>query len=749
MPDEQTNTESQPTGIKPMTDDELVSFCSKELAKCIGGRLSGADSDADITQPLDYYLGRKPALTKARARDPNASRYVSQDVMDGIESTVGEIMPAFTTDEIAFYEPIDEEDEDTSRAESDIVNYLFMEEYDGFTVLQTALKDCFLHRNCSGKAYWDERKEVEYETFENVPELALPELLTPDDENQEIEVVEQEQLDTRNEEAAMAAGVMETAPAGQATPQDKVILEKLKESAQIHYNIKIKRTTKVGRPVIQNVPPEQVRVKSGHNSVYVSTCGFVAHDSLETESSLIAQGYDPILVGRIKDYTQDIDDESRSRDSEERDYSASHRSTRTVRVYECYAEIDFDGDGIAERRKIVIGDDSVLLENEPFNGVSIIGGATAIMPHKYKAISMFERLKDIQDAKTPVMRSVIDGVQLSSNPRIGVITGKANIDDILSSRTGGVVRMDRPDAAFEMPNPQVPQSSYMFLEHMDGVRRDRGGGAVDQTPETIGVAGDTAHGTERVLSKMELGNALSARNLGETFVRGIFIEMHNILRMHWPKGEKISAKINGKWVSTVPSEWRKRTSVTIQVGASLAERAKQSAVLSSVIDLQNQYLETGNIMYDEDKHYAAIADRIKLSGIRHPERYFLDPSAPEGEKKKRLVNAMKKRMKEREEHVQGLLVEAQAQLGQAEMMKAKAQNDANVIKFQNEQLKATIDRLKAEIDAMGKAGELKFKYAELLENSALKLTELEQLYQKNLNAEREANRGAGDEANGD
>lgn len=257
------------------------------------------------------------------------------------------------------------------------------------------------------------------------------------------------------------------------------------------------------------------------------------------------------------------------------------------------------------------------------------------------------------------------------------------------------------------------------------------------------------HGLERVLSKMELGNALLARNLGETVIRGVFLEMHNILRKHYPEGEKISAKIGGKWVSTIPSEWQKRTKVTIQVGASLAERARQSQVLSGVLEQQEKLMAGGSVMYDESKHYNALADGIKLAGIKNPEKYFVDPTTQEGQQKNAFKSNIQKQMKEKEDRIQQIMVEANTTLANAEKMKAKAANDANLIKYQNEQLKSTIDRLQTELDAMAKSGELTFKYAKLAEDVALKLTEMELAHKRELKAINDANKPTETEKDGD
>jgi hypothetical protein len=738
---------NQNPDIQPMTDAELVAFCKEEIGKSIGGN-AGADSDVDVTTPLDYYLGRRPGLTPTRARDANASRYVSMDVMDGVESTVEEIMPVFSTGDIGYFEPLDEEDEDQAASETDIVNYLFMEEYDGFTLLQTALKDALLHRNCSAKCYWDERLEVEFEVFDNVPAVALPKILEPESKDQKVEIVEQIIDEEGNAEAQKAIQGIQS-QGGPQTPTDQAALQQLSIAAQDKYSITVKRTTKVGRPVIECMPPEQTKVKAGHSSLYLHECGFVAHEMLKTQSELIEEGIDPNLVNQLADYASDINEKSRSRNAEERDYTASHRSVRPIKVFECYCLVDFDGDGIAERRKVLISDCNHLLDNKPFSSVAIVGGAVRIMPHKYKGISMFERLRDIQDAKTPVARSIIDGTQISANPRIGVITGKANIDDVLTSRTGGIVRAERSDALFEIPKGEVPQSAFGFMEFMDGVRRDRGGGSIDMSDQVHAVRGNSGDmGLERIMSSMELGSALIANNLGETFVRGIFLEMHNILRQNYPRGEKISAKIGGKWVSTVPSDWKKRTKVTIQVGASLAERARQSMALTEIVQEQEKLMQVGSVMYDEARHYQAMADRAKLRGIRSPEKYFVDPDTPEGKQKGQFKKQMMQQVKAKEEKVKQIMVEAQAALGKAETMKAKADNDANVVRYQNEQLKTQVDTLKTELKALTDSGQLQFKYAELAEKTAIALTELEMKFREEVSARNEANKPTNGSGNG-
>ncbi len=381
-PQQTEQPEDEPVEVtspfKPMTDGELASVCLEEIARGIGGNVS-SDSDVDISLSLDYFLGRLPGISKVRAKDKNASRFVSLDVMDAVEATLAELMPAFTTDQIATYEPEDERDEEMAQQETDIVNYLLMEEYDGYTLIQTALKDALLHRNCSVKAYWDERVEVEYETFEDIPEMGLADILTPKDDNQTIEVVEQyisEEADAQAEayvnsqQFALASQNIQMAaqdPNAQQNPELQQGMEQMQqavESAQDKYSIKIKIMTKVGKPVLDALPPENVVVAGEHDSPMLNNVRFVAHEMVITKSSLIEQGYDPILVNRLPEYNSNVENISRGREPEEYDYTSAHDSTRLVRVFDCYINVDFDGDGIAERRNVILGNNTVMENQE-------------------------------------------------------------------------------------------------------------------------------------------------------------------------------------------------------------------------------------------------------------------------------------------------------------------------------------------------------------------------------------------------
>ena len=72
---------------------------------------------------------------------------------------------------------------------------------------------------------------------------------------------------------------------------------------------------------------------------------------------------------------------------------------------------------------------------------------------------------------------------------------------------------------------------------MNEQRKERGGSAVgmaNTANAAVGQGGD--HTMERVMSSMELTNSLIAKSMGETIIRGIFIELHKLIRENLQSG---------------------------------------------------------------------------------------------------------------------------------------------------------------------------------------------------------------------
>ena len=151
-----------------MTEEDLGTLIQQEMSYTIGG--SDGTTDSELTnawdKALEYYFG-KPRGDEI----PGRSHVISMDMADMIEQTLAQVLPAFDKKNLGiFYGP----NEKTAQIESDAVNYVILQQNNGFVTFLQALKDVFLQRNGIVKIYVDERTEVEEQTFENVPPEILP-----------------------------------------------------------------------------------------------------------------------------------------------------------------------------------------------------------------------------------------------------------------------------------------------------------------------------------------------------------------------------------------------------------------------------------------------------------------------------------------------------------------------------------------------------------------------------------------------
>jgi hypothetical protein len=639
-----------------LSDDELQHIIESEIAGALGQLDDETSQSRD--QAFDYFYGKLPAPP----RDISKSPVVSTDVADAIDSTVAAIMPAFTQDQVAEFEPEGPDDEDQAQQETEYCNYLVMKAHSGFGLLQQALIDAALLRNGAVKVWTEEKVKVSYEDHTQVPEMALPQLV--DDETEVI-------------------GYEQGAPIEQMSPAGPVQLPTL--------NLSLKRYSRQQELRIDPMPIEELLVNADHAEVDLQDARFVAHHCGITASDLVAMGIPEDEVNELDQYDVDFEPTKWSRQrrvSRRSPGSSEDQSTEEKDIYECYLLVDYDGDGIAERRKVLYSSGRIL-QNEPCDVVNVATGVIYLVPHRWQGRSLFDKLKQVQDAKTEILRQVIDAGRLNINQRLWAVENKVFMDDLLESATGGVVKVRAPDAVGALPQTSLPPESWSMLEYMDKMRRESGGSAIDSAVQAQQVSGDTAHGIERTMSAIEQINANVSEVFSETLIRQLFLLVHYHLRKY--SQGPVQYQSNGQWKQVDPRQWKPRNRVGVKVGLSHNERAQRTAALDGVISAQTTLLQQGSPLTDLTKLHNAIIDSTRASGLDAPERYWIDPESEEGQRS--AMSAQQQQLMQMQQQQQQL----EAQLRQLEAL-----TQAEMAKGQAAQMKAQNDALKLRLDAVQK-----------------------------------------------
>ena len=609
------------------TDTELQSIISSEINNALG--FMGGNLSSQRKKSLEYYMGEKLG-TEIEGR----SQVVSTDVADTIETILPNLLRIFTASEqVVKCEPVKSEDVALAEQATNYVNYVFNKDNPGFSIFYTWFKDALLEKNGIVKVYWDDSKKVEQETYENLSEQEYQLLI--DDED--VEIVEEESFE---DEAAkeqikqlkekMEQMMLMAQQQGQEIPADQQIAD---VPIPLLHNIIIKRTVGFGKVKIENVPPEEFLIQ--RTAKTIEDANFVAHRILRTRSQLVEMGYDVEVVENLPTSNSMLLNDERLTRYSDIDESplnnAPDKSTEEIEIYECYVKVDMDGDGVAELRKVIVagGSANEILENMTCDHIPFCSLTPIPMPHRFYGRSVSELVEDVQLVKSTVMRQLLDNMYLTNNNRVAIMDGMVNLDDLLTSRPGGVVRTKQPPSQVMMPmqNQTINQQAFPLLEYLDTVRESRTGVTRYSQGLDAQSLNKTATGVNSVMTQTQMRMELIARVFAETGVKDLFKRIFELTVKYQDK-ERI-VQLNNQFIPVNPTEWRNRYNISITVGLGSGSKDQQLIILNSILEKQLQafQLQGGKEypMVTLKNIYNSLTKMVENAGLKNVENYFVNP----------------------------------------------------------------------------------------------------------------------------
>ncbi len=545
--------------------------------------------DGDVAEAraeaLAYYQG-DPFGNEVEGR----SQVVSRDVSDTIEWIKPALAKIFLSgDEVVQFNPTGPEDEKAAEQETDYINHIITQKNNGFLIFMMWFHDALLQKNGYVKAYWEEKTEVEEESYAGLSEDEALLLL----EDQELEVV-------GHEETADAMGTTHT--------------------------VRVKQKRTYGCVKVDNVPPENVKVSANSRSVGLSCADFVEQVEMKTISDLREEGFD--VDDDISDNSGDLDEdyEADLRDENDiarRDDEGADPSMRRVRVREVWIRMDYDDDGIAELRHVIVVGSTVLL-NGTANFIPMACLSPSPQPHVHYGVSVAEMVMDLQAIKSYLLRAAIDNQALANNGRYAIDEKAVDLDDMLDSRPGGVVRVkgNPANSIFPLVHPTNGQAPLMLMEYVDTVKENRTGVTRYNQGIDANSLNKTAQGINQIMTAAQQRTELIARFLAETGVKELFLIVHALSLKHGRKAELV--RLRNQWVQVDPRQWKKRVDMTVSVGLGTGSRDMQTQYLMQILGLQQQAMAIG--IASPPKIYNAAAKLTQNLGFKDPNLFWDDPS---------------------------------------------------------------------------------------------------------------------------
>ena len=646
-----------------LQDMEIIAKVEAEENIAYGVNDSALSNDR--ASAIDYYLGQ-PFGNEEEGR----SQVVSYDVQDTIEAALPQLLKVFVAgDKVVQFDPKGPEDQDAAEQETDYINHVVMEKNNGFKIFYVWFKDALLSKNGYVKVFSEEEEETEEYDYKGLTDGQL-QMLASDENTEVLEHTAYPDPSINMDVIYQQASMNGVDPATIVQP--------------MLHDVKLKVTEKKTEIVIENVAPENMMVSVDTTGPNLEDARFVQHREV-MQLADIAEAFDKPLEyikSIMSDLRDTFEEESNARDIYDEEYDRAIESDEAL-VKDTYIKLD------GERYRIVILGNTVLYKEKsevvPFACITPM-----IMPHRHIGRSYADLTMDIQLIKSTLIRGQLDNMYLANNGRYA-ISDRVNLDDMLTSRPGGIVRVEGDPGSGIMPlsHPPLPASSFGMVEYMDSMKEKRTGVTAYNQGLDANSLNKTATGVAQIMNASQQRIELVARTFAETGVKELFKLVHRLVRTTLTKPDIV--RMRNKWVEVDPREWEDRNDLSISVGLGAGNKDQQLAHLMSILNMQKEAIQIG--LTSPEKIYNALSKLTQNAGFKNPEEFWTNPaSTPEQE-------GQQNKPSEAEIMVQGQL-QIEQQKAQAQMMQEQERSKNDII-IEREKIiaQAELEKFKAQLKA--------------------------------------------------
>jgi hypothetical protein len=578
--------------FKKLSDEELLVRLDENLK----GGVSQYDTvlSKERQDVLDYYHGKLP-----KPMHSGNSKYISMDVYDSVESCKATILEVFAAgNEIVAFTPQGPDDVELAKVASEYTDYVVFRQNDGFDIFSQVLHDGLMARAGIAKVYWDKCYVDEDETFEDIPVDSLDVMLEDDSLTLK---------DARSDDPL---------------------------SGKVSGTITRRRNKSQVR--IDPVPPEEFLIASTAKNL--KETNFCAHRVKKTVSDLVQMGLTveealQIPVDGINDWTN-TDKQARfqSLSDEFEIQKELQDQMKEVTVHECYIRIDMEGNGYPRLWKVTKAGKHIL-DKEEIDRLPFIPFVPLPMPHAFYGSNFAHKVIPIQNARTVLMRGILDHTVITNNPRYQVVKGALiNPREMIENRVGGLVNVTRPDGI--MPLQQASLNPFVFqtIQLLDEDKEDTTGvSKLSQGLNKDAVSKQNSQAmVEQLVGLSQQRQKIIARNFANQFIIPLFLEVYKLVIEN--EDQKKIIEIAGNFVEVDPQKWEERTDVMVKLKLGYGEKEQEAQRLLGLHQFLSQ--DPGaSPMYDMPQKHGLLTDYLKLTGYKDTSKYIkplnqIKPPAP-------------------------------------------------------------------------------------------------------------------------
>lgn len=623
-----------------LTDSDLAALIDSEMRQAFG---YGDGKLEQLRRRNMYYFMAEPKEELAPPSIEGRSRVVDTTVRDTVLGMHGPLMKTFYgSDNVFEFEETKQDDAPKAKLISEYVNHILRNVNPGFQIIGDWIFEALTIKNGILKVWWD---DSDIETKEEYSGLTIEQLTMLMDDD-ELELTGQKSYPDEDQAKANAKQAEQMAPmleqlrvaASTPGPQAQQAMQQFQAAQQQYmalqevpllYDVTVKRTKTGGRVCIENVPPEEFLISKKAKSI--KTAPFVGHRFQRTVADLRQAGYK--LPAQLPsddagaEYSMEreqrleyIDDDVHSQDATD---GMLDESMRSVWVVEAYMQTDFDNDGIPEWRKVVKCG-SMILENEEFDEPPFVSLGSIPLPHQFYGMCPADLAIEYQKIKTSLTRAQLDNIYLQINRRQWVVEGQVNLDDMLNSRPGGVVRVKTPTAVGAIEQGLGAGGEAMAMMEYIEQRAEESTGWTRQSQGGDGNKLQTQTATQAniITNRADMRIESIARYMAETGFTELGYMIFKLVQKYQRKAEMV--KISGEWVNIDPREWINKFSLNVNVGLGTGNKDQ---LVQHLMMLGQQQIAGLQIGFANPQGMYNTAKRLANAlGFKNADEFFTDPA---------------------------------------------------------------------------------------------------------------------------
>jgi hypothetical protein len=569
-----------------LTDDEILSRVLSKSQDAVGW--AQQKRSTELERVAKYLNGEWP-----KRNSEGSSSFTSQDVYDSVKMQQAQLLEVFATgDHIAKFDPDNQMNVADCLVATEYASYAIFRKNNGYQLFSDVIYNGLTARAGVAKVYWEEKFETTEEKFGPIDEATAYGIAAQEDVDE---------FDATQDPTGTYSGTL----------------------------LRKKDCSKVDIDVLM---PEEFLIEPLARCVLDAS--YCAHRTPKTRADLIDMGYDKKLVMSLPTddakellFSPEVLARTGPTKAAETYDSAIQSEMDYLVYYESYVRMKIYEDKGVRLYKVCHAGNKLLDKPQEVDKAPFIAYVPLPVPGVFYGDNFAARVVPVQNAKTVLMRGVLDHTAITTNPRYAVVNGGLmNPRELLDNRLGGIVNVRRPDSVAALPQANLNPYIYQTLTLLDAANeKSTGISALSQGLSKDAISTQNSQGLVDNMMKASGQRAkIMARNFANNFLVPLMIEVIRLAILHVKQPEFI--EVAGAPLKCDVHLWTDRKTCTVSQHLGYGEKDMAAAELGQGYQMLAKDPALGN-MFGPQQRYQLLSDIAKLKSFTRWPAY-LDPNAP-------------------------------------------------------------------------------------------------------------------------